>query len=232
MQKEILIRKVKTKLAEKEIEAGTKDWIAGVALSLTTLLSGIGEAGATSTDVIRHINKLTKQVERDAKLKDHVKIISNPSNLHNYKFKVEVGPYSLEGKFSKDFKSIDLDIKEDSKASEQDIEKWKPFIEKMKKDVEKEINIDREESLDNIRYLKNLKEQVENKIYKYLESEGVAQGNLYRSELAEYYSRNYDEFKKDYPESSEIEGHKEVQDYADSQLLKKNTDEFFKKHTR
>jgi hypothetical protein len=231
MEKEILIKKVKAKLNQKKInlevvEAGAKDWIAGIALSLTSLLSGIGDAGATSGDVMRYINKINKQVERDSKLKDHVKV----SPVNNGKFKVEVGPYVMEGKFSPDFKKVDIDLKTDPKADSEDIKNWKPYVEEISREVEHNLNIDSQESMNKILNYKDMLENVEIKIYRFLEEEGVDKGGLYRSELAEYYSRNFDEFQKDYP-GVKIDNHKEVQDYVDSMpSLKKKTDNFYKNH--
>jgi ribosome-associated translation inhibitor RaiA len=110
-----LAKKVCIKLSNKKndlvIEAGFKDWAAGIGMSIVTLFSGIGNASATAKDVYDYIenaeNKIKTVVNKhdDTYFKENFKVknkfksygLKNGDGLGQ--FEIKLGPYLVIGAY-------------------------------------------------------------------------------------------------------------------------------------
>jgi hypothetical protein len=120
MQKEIILRKVKAKLIEKEVEAGAKDWIAGIGLSLISLFGGINKANADIDDVNKYLSKIEPQLKSmEYKYKGEVEFKKKPGD-----FDLKIGPYNIEVEYSEDDKglvSYGTELKKDKSADRKSV---------------------------------------------------------------------------------------------------------------
>lgn len=147
--KKLLTKKVYAKLAQEkkysfEIEAGFKDWFAGVALALTTAITGMSEAGATAKDLDKYLdNALSDAKTKNPELKKHIKVEKSMTYTRAIEdggggggdFKVHIGPFVLEGFYHRlgetdhgqfEFEeSFDLQGK---KYTEKDLNEFKPLV--------------------------------------------------------------------------------------------------------
>lgn len=165
MQKELIVKKVMSKINPYSvIEAGVKDWIAGVGLALTTALTGIGEASAEAADLHKHLDQLEKKIQvlndknpsknkslgiqRNKKQKGPDSFVGN--------FKITLGPYALEGNYNQSKVEegggkrlpysvwlpgdLKIKIKSDPNASEEEKYKWGKTTQDIKDKLEKEFS--------------------------------------------------------------------------------------------
>lgn len=130
-------------IAANETDAGLKDWIAGVGMSLVALLSSL-DASASAKDVNDYLGvveeKIEKSFSKDPKLKGELGLTKSFKSIGNGgqgEFTIKVGPYEIEGKYhelsgSNKVMGFKSKIFVDSKASEEQKKSWG--------DVAKKIN--------------------------------------------------------------------------------------------
>jgi hypothetical protein len=106
-------KKVCIKLSEKDfaIEAGFKDWAAGIGMSIVTLFSGIGNASATAKDVYDYIENAENKIKTVVNENDHTYFKENFKVKNKFKsyglksgdglgqFEIKLGPYLVIGAY-------------------------------------------------------------------------------------------------------------------------------------
>ena len=140
-------------IANSESEAGFKDILAGVTLSLIAAFSGIGNAAADSVDMTKYLNNVENNIKvmttKNPSLKDQMKLEKKfkgqPGKLTG-EFTLKAGPYNLEYKF-KDYdnqvdgldQNIEHKITVDQGATDQDLEKWEETKEELHENILKKF---------------------------------------------------------------------------------------------
>lgn len=162
MRREIILRKVKAKLIQKEVDAGLKDWFAGVGMSLIALFGGMNKADASAQDLDKYLSGVKTKVEKldsiyskynkskpgdvkfEKKFNKHYTYenMDHPKRIDIGSYNLKLGPFTLTGEYHDldngeiGFKS---DMKVDRNASPEDIETWSDLANDINYTVKKEF---------------------------------------------------------------------------------------------
>lgn len=156
VDRDIIVKKVKAKLADKEVEGGLKDWIAAGLLAFSSIFGGIDKALGSAQDLDQFLTQTSKKVKMNKDIKDHVEVNKSFKSLGGENgvgyFNVKVGPFSVHGDYKGYgdlLKDLKIKIEAPKNTSKGEIEKWKPlafalyddidqaFFEQKKKDEKK-----------------------------------------------------------------------------------------------
>ncbi len=134
-------------------EAGFKDILAGVTLTLLSAFSGIGDAAADSADMTKYLNTVENNIRtmttKNPALKDQMKLekkFTGQTGKLTGEFSLKAGPYSMEYSF-KDYdnqvdgldQNIEHKVTVDPNATPEELEKWEETKEELHENILKKF---------------------------------------------------------------------------------------------
>ena len=158
MKREIIIKKVMVKLAQSEVDAGVKDWLAGALMAFSSIFGGVDQALGSAKDLDHFLSETSRKVENHRMLKDNIEVKKTFKSLGvedgKGTFDVTIGPFNVHGYYvgvEGTLKELKLKVVASKSAPQEEIEKWKDTALEFSKDIS--------DAFDN----QNKKDQIEHK---------------------------------------------------------------------
>jgi hypothetical protein len=143
IDRDILIRKVKAKLANKEIDGGLKEWLAAGLVAFSSIFGGIDKALGSALDLDQFLAQTSKKVKMNKDIKDHVEVNKSFKSLGGENgvgyFNVKVGPFAVRGDYKGYgdlIQNLKIKIEAPKNTSKDEIEKWKPLAFSLYNDID------------------------------------------------------------------------------------------------